>query len=158
MLTLIWQGSNFAHPPLPPPQIRVNIRAKFGIPNSPESPDIGQNSDEGVADFRISVESFINKNTRTSYDIHIKLGPVTKLDKGNTEMSKTFDDDACRQIVMSLYFFQFMDNSQPSGNRIPDAWSIKLTFSLITITFYLTKIENRTKKSLTQLSYYCFSL
>ena len=30
------------------------------------------------------------------------------------------------------------------------AWSIKLTFSL-TITFYVTKIENKTKKYLTQL-------
>ena len=31
-----------------------DIRAKFGIPNSPESPDIGQNSDGGISDFRIS--------------------------------------------------------------------------------------------------------
>ena len=31
----------------------------------------------------------------------------------------------------------------------------KLTFSL-TVTFYLTKSENRTKKSLTQLSLCCF--
>ena len=36
---------------------------------------------------------------------------------------------------------------------IPDAWSVILTFSIIA-TFYLTKTENRTKKSLTQLSYY----
>ena len=33
--------------------------------------------------------------------------------------------------------------------------SVKLTFSL-TVTLYLTKTENRTKKSLTQLSHYCF--
>ena len=33
--------------------------------------------------------------------------------------------------------------------------SVILIFSLI-VTFYLTKTENRTKKSLTQLSYYCF--
>ena len=33
--------------------------------------------------------------------------------------------------------------------------SVKLTFSLI-VTFHLTKIENRAKKSLTQLSSYCF--
>ena len=31
-----------------------DIRAKFGIPNSPESLDIGQNSDGGISDFRIS--------------------------------------------------------------------------------------------------------
>ena len=35
------------------------------------------------------------------------------------------------------------------------SWSITLTFSL-TVTFYLTKTESRTKKSLTQLSHYCF--
>ena len=39
------------------------------------------------------------------------------------------------------------------GSRIPDAWSVKFTFSS-TVTFYLTKTENRTKKSLTQLSYH----
>ena len=52
------------------------------------------------------------------------------------------------------YFFQFMDDLEQSGSRIPDAWSINLTFAFIT-TFYLTKAETRTKISLTQLSYYC---
>ena len=108
--------------PIPPPQIRINIHAKFGIPNSPQSPDIGQNSDEGVSDFRISVESFINKNTRTSYDIHIKLGPVTKLDKGNTEMSKTFDDDAmsanCDVIVFFPIYGQFAAIWKPDSGRM----------------------------------------
>ena len=28
-----------------------DVRAKFGIPNLPHSPDIGQNSDEVVSDF-----------------------------------------------------------------------------------------------------------
>ena len=31
-----------------------DIRAKFYIPNSPQSPDIGQNSDGGICDFRVS--------------------------------------------------------------------------------------------------------
>ena len=62
---------------------------------------------------------------------------------------------SCRQIVTSLSFFQFMTNLQPSGSPIPDAWSIKLTLSL-TMIFYLIKTENKTKKSLTQLSYRCF--
>ena len=35
--------------------------------------------------------------------------------------------------------------------RKPNAWSAKLTFSLI-VTFYLTKTENKTEKSLTQFS------
>ena len=32
-------------------------------------------------------------NSKASNDIDIKLGPVTKLDKRNTETSKKFDDD-----------------------------------------------------------------
>ena len=37
-----------------------DIRAKFGIPNLPQSPDIKQNSDKGISDFRISGQSLIN--------------------------------------------------------------------------------------------------
>ena len=43
-----------------------------------------------------------------------------------------------------IAFFLFMVNFQLSESQIPDASSIKLTF-LLTITFYLIKIENRTK-------------
>ena len=39
-----------------------NIRAKFGISNSPQSPDIGQNSNGGIFDFRISGQSLIKEN------------------------------------------------------------------------------------------------
>ena len=46
----------------------------------------------------------------------------------------------------------FFANLHSSGNRIPDARPIKLKFSL-TITFSLSKTENRTKKSQAQLSY-----
>ena len=45
-----------------------------------------------------------------------------------------------------MSFFQFMANLEQSGSRIPDAESVKLRFSSIVI-FYLTKTENRTKKS-----------
>ena len=31
-----------------------DVRANFGIPNLPHSPDIGQKSDGGISDFRIS--------------------------------------------------------------------------------------------------------
>ena len=85
----------------------------------------------------------------------MKLGPITKLDKSNTTTSKTFDMAPCRQIVTLFSFFQFLVKLQPSGGQIPDAWPIKLKF-LLTITFYLKKTENRTKNSLTQLSYYWF--
>ena len=61
------------------------------------------------------------------------------------------------QMVTPLSFFSFMVDQQPSGNRIPAAWSIKLRFSL-TITFHLTKPENRTQKSPTQVSYQVSSI
>ena len=89
----------------------------------------------------------------TSDDIDIKLEPVTKLDRRNKTTSKEFDDDVFQQIVTSLPFFQFMANLEQSKSPIPDTEPVKLTFSLI-VTFYLTKTENRSKKSLTQLSHY----
>ena len=60
--------------------------AKFGILNLPQSPDIGQNSDGGISNFWISGQSLIKENChklRTSDDIDMKLGPLTKLDKRN---------------------------------------------------------------------------
>ena len=39
---------------------------------------------------------------------------------------------------------QFMASSELSRCWILDAWSVKLTFSLV-VTFYLTKTENRAK-------------
>ena len=71
-----------------------DIYAKFGIPNLSQSPDFGQNSDWGIFDFHISGPSLMNKycpTSRISNDIDIKLGTVTKLDKGNTATSKKFD-------------------------------------------------------------------
>ena len=43
-----------------------------------------------------------------------------------------------------------MTNLEQSGSWIPDAWSVKLNFSLIVI-FYLTKTENRSEQSNTAL-------
>ena len=54
-----------------------------------------------------------------------------------------------------IAIFQFTANLEQSESRILDAQSVKLIFSLIG-TFYLTKTQNRTKKSQTQLSHYCF--
>ena len=59
------------------------------------------------------------------------------------------------KIVTSLSFFKFLTNLEQSGGRIPDTKSGKIMFS-ITVTFFLAKTENRTKKYLTQLSHYCF--
>ena len=75
----------------------------------------------------------------------MKLGPVTKVDKRKMATSKKLTMMSCQQIVASLSSIQFMANLQSYRSQIPDAWSLKLTFSL-TITFYLRKTENRTKK------------
>ena len=85
----------------------------------------------------------------------MKLGPVIKLDKRNGKRQKKLTMTLSRKIVTSLSFFQFITNLEQSRSRISDAESAKLTFSL-TVTFYLATIENRTKKSLTHLSHYCF--
>ena len=102
--------------------------------------------------------SFINENrhsSRTSHEIGMKLGSVTKLDTRNTKTSKKFSNYVFQQIVTSLSFFIFMVNLQSSENWIPDVWFIKSKFSL-TITFCFTKPANKFIKSLTQVLYYCF--
>ena len=38
----------------------------------------------------------------------MKLGPVTKLGKGNTKTSKKLKVTSCRKVVTSLPFFQVM--------------------------------------------------
>ena len=109
-LTLIWRGAdNFT--PLSFCSIQLHFirdaRAKFGIPYLSQSLDIGQNSDGGISDFRISGQSLIKRNCHNSWtsdDIDMELGPVTELDKKNKTTSKKFDDDVmsenCDVIVI----------------------------------------------------------
>ena len=85
----------------------------------------------------------------------MKLRPVTKLEKRNKTTSKKIDLTSYRKIVTPLSFFGILPNLEQSGGRIPDTESAEVMFSVI-VTFRLTKTENRTKKSLTQLSDYCF--
>ena len=81
------------------------------MPNLPQCPDIKLNSNEGISDLQISGQCLMKKNrhnSRTGSDIDMKLGPVTKLKKGNTATSKKFDDDKmlinCNIIVIfSIY-------------------------------------------------------
>ena len=81
----------------------------------------------------------------------MKPGPVTKLDKGNKTMSKkNLTMTSCWKIVTSFPISQFVANLKQFGSRIPDAYSVKLMFSLI-VVFLSYKTEYRTKKSLTQL-------
>ena len=74
----------------------------------PQSPDIGQNSDGGISDFRISGQFVLNENGhnfRTSHDIDMKLGPVTTIDKRNLTTSKKFDDGVLSENYDVIVFF-----------------------------------------------------
>ena len=80
----------------------------------PQSLDIGHNSDGGIYCFRISGQSLIKANchkSRTSDVIHIKLGPVTKLNKTNKMKSKTCDNEVMLgnygDIVIFLIYGKF---------------------------------------------------
>ena len=83
----------------------------------------------------------------------MKLGPLPKLGKRNKTTSKKLKMTSCPKIVTSLSFFRFFANLEQSGGRITEF--AKAMF-LVILTFCLRETENRTKKSLTQLSYYCF--
>ena len=91
----------------------------------PQSPDIKQNSDGGIFDFRISGQSLIKVNCHSSgasYDIDMKLGPVTKLDKRNKATSKKFNDDFMSEnfdvIVIFPIYGQFGAVRKPEAGYI----------------------------------------
>ena len=89
------------------------MRVIFYIYNSPQSPNIGENSDGVISNFRISGQSFTKENCnncRTKNVIDMKLGPATKFDKRNTPFLKNLLMTSCRQSLTSLSFFQFMAN------------------------------------------------
>ena len=87
-------------------------------------------------------------------NIDMNLVPVLDL-KRETRQPPKIDDrvmsENCDVIVFFLIYGQFTAIRKPNSGSM----SIKLIFSLIVI-FYPTEPENRTKKSLTQLLYYCF--
>ena len=85
----------------------------------------------------------------------MKLRPVTKLDKRNKTTSKKIEFDVMSENYGVIVIFWILSNLEQSRGRIPDTESAKVMFSVI-VTFCLTKTENRTKKSLIQLSHYCF--
>ena len=79
----------------------------------------------GVSNFQISGQSLtkvICHNSRTSNDIDMKFGPLTKIEKRNKTVSK------------------ILENHVMQAN-CEITQSIKFTFSL-TAAFYLTKTEN----------------
>ena len=124
-----------------------NILVKFGIFNSPQSPDIGQNPDGGISDFRISGQSLIKENfhnSRTTDDINMKLVPVTKLGKRNKTLPKKFDDDFISEnydvIVIFPIYHQFGAIQKLDSGSI-----VYKTYIFIDNTFCLTKAETELK-------------
>ena len=111
-----------------------------------------------MSNFQISGQSFITENfynTRSSDDTDINHRPVTKLNKRNKTTSKKITNDVlsenCDVIVTFRIFGQFgAVRRADSGHRV-----CKI-YVFINRTFSLAKTENRTKKSLTQLSHYFF--
>ena len=101
-----------------------DVRAKFGIPNLPHSPDVGQNSDGGLSDFRSSSQSLIKGNCHNSRTrkIDMKLGSVTKLDKRNKTLSKKFDEDVISEnydvIVIFSIYSRFVAIPKPDFGRM----------------------------------------
>ena len=107
-----------------------DIPAKFGIPNLPHSTGFGRHSYRGLSNFQISSLSSVNKNwhdTRISNDVNMKLGPMTKLGKRNTAMSKKIDDDdmsASYDVIDIVFFYgQFWAIWMPvSGRTVCDCY------------------------------------
>ena len=85
----------------------------------------------------------------------MKLGPVTKLVKRNTTTSKKIDGDVisknCDVIVIFPVYDKFGTIRKPDYGCIVCKNLIFIKSNLLSY-----KSENRTKKSLTQLSYYRF--
>ena len=79
----------------------------------------------------------------------MKLGSVTKLNKKTRQLQKKKKKMSVNYDVNIIFPIYISFGAMRKSN------SEIFTFSG-TVTFYLTKTENRTKKSLTQLLCYCF--
>ena len=75
----------------------------------------------------------------------MKVGPVNKIYKRNTATSRTINDDVMLTNFYVVAIFQFKVNLEQSESRIQNVWSLIFLF-LLTVTFYLTKTDNRTKR------------
>ena len=117
-----------------------DIHTKFGVPKSLHSPDIWYQT--GIFPIpKILVKSIINKschNYRANNDTNVKLGPLTKLDKKNTTMSKK--TERWSHVSKSWHHFHFSNLWPVWSNLEVNAWSLILKFSLTT-TFHLKKTE-----------------
>ena len=91
----------------------------------PHLPDIGQNLEGGYFNFRIPGQFLIKENcckSRTSDDIDMKPGPVTKLDKKIKITLINFNvgvrSKNCDVIVIFLIYGQFGATRKPDSGRI----------------------------------------
>ena len=114
------------------------LTVKLDIRDSPQSSYIGQNSDGGIFNIWISGQSFILENchnSRTSHDIDMKLRPVTKLDKRNTDTSKKIEDDVmltnCHVITFTPINVQFPSIRKPDSLRMVYKTSIFINNNLL---------------------------
>ena len=130
--------------------------AKFGIPNSSQSPDIGQNSDVSISNLWISGQLLINENCRNSgnnTNIQMKLRPITKLDKRNTATLKkvNYDDLStnCDFFVIFLIYDQLGVNQKPDSGLMPRNTYIFKNNNLLAYKIW----KQSQKNSLTYLSY-----
>ena len=85
-------------------------------------------------------------NSRTTDNFDIKFEPATKLEKRITTTSKNWEWPHVSKLWCHL---------EQSRDWIPDARSVN-TYIFSNSNLFLTKTENRTKKSLTQLSRHLF--
>ena len=83
----------------------------------------------------------------------MKLEPVTKLDKSNKTMSKNFDDDVMSENCDVLLTFQIFGQFGAVRRLVSRQRVCK---SYVFGNSNHLSCKNRTKKSLTQLSHYCF--
>ena len=76
----------------------------------------------------------------------MKLGPVTKPDKGNKTLLKKLTMTSRQKIVTFCHYSDLWQiwNRLDSGLIVCKAYIFSLT-----VSFYLTKVEDRTKESLT---------
>ena len=84
----------------------------FYISNLPQSPDIGQNSDWGISDFRASGQSLIKENfhnSTTSNNIEMKPGSLTTNDKRNRQPLKTNDNNVVSANRDAIVIFSIYD-------------------------------------------------
>ena len=129
-------------------QIKFKISSKYVL-KSNQSLDIGENSDRGISDFRISGQSLIKRNCHNSWtsdDIGMKRGPETKLDKRNKTTSKKFENDTmlknCDVISIFPICGQFGAIWKPDSGRIVWKTYIFINSNLFILQKLKTELKN----------------